>query len=723
MASLRDRENIRKVQMIYFDPPYGMNYSAIIQSNAKIMSKDEKLAADVTAMKAFRDSYKDGVHSYFDNIYKTLKMARDILDESGSIFLQIGSDNVNRVGIILDEVFGFENRVQIITFVKTGGGSSDTLPGAADYILWYAKDITRLKYRQVYTEFKTDKDWFNTNKGFIMLEETDGTSRRLTKAENADPTEIPKNTRLFVHKSLTSQNPNKNRSDPYRVKSMKKTFHCGKNAQWRVSYDGLDNLDRKNRLVQVGNSMLNWKWYKDETTGRRINNVWAEQSRPSNKHYIVETAESVIERCILMSTDPGDLVYDPTCGSGTTAYVAEKWGRRWITSDAGTMAITFTRQRLATAVFYYYYLLDSEDGIVVENQIRDKMDQKRIHHEGEYSENPLNGFVLERTQKLTAATLAYDKDPKIIFHPNRPKIDKTLSRISSPFTIETLSPYRYENPESLLKRADGDKVYVHVQKTIIEALENPGINMQGKYTKVLNVVPVRNGRCITHQGEINNKKAAILIAPPDCTIPYDMVNRAEEQASRMSNVDSVIIIGFSWEGSAYTTAEETRGKTKIYRVQASMDLQVENLKSGAGDNTLVMIGEPRITVNRKKNEPEKISVSIDGFDTYDPGTGNLREGKPREIICWLLDTDFDGSSFFARWVHFPSGIDDNQVKKFYRLLEDYIDPGLWKHVLSTRSAWFDFPKNGRIAVRIITETHMEMTEVLELDEIDISTLD
>lgn len=715
MASLKDRENISNVQMIYFDPPYGMDYSAIIQSNAKKPSANENIAADVTAMKAFRDSYKDGVHSYFDNIYKTLRMARDILDETGSLFLQIGSDNVNRVGVILDEIFGSENRVQMITFVKTGGGSSDTLPGAADYILWYAKDITKLKYRQLYAEFKTDKEWFNTNKGFIMLEEDDGTSRRLTKDENADPTKIPKNSRLFVHKSLTSQNLSKDRSDPYRVKSMEKTFPCEKNAQWRVSYDGLDNLDKKNRLVQVGNVMLNWKWYKDETTGRRINNVWAEQSRPADKHYIVETSESVIERCILMSTDPGDLVYDPTCGSGTTAYVAEKWGRRWITSDAGAVAITFARQRLATAVFKYYHLIDTEAGLLIENKIRDSMQQKRLRRVAEYSENPSDGFVLERTPKLTAATLAYDSEPEIIYHPNRPKIDNSLNRISSPFTIETLSPYRYENPESLLNRASGDKIYSHVQKTVIEALENSGINMNGTYTKVTNIKPVKNGRCITHQGVINNEKAAILIAPPDCTIPYDMVNRAEEQASRIPDVDIVIIIGFSWEGSAYTKAEEMRGVTKIFRVQASMDLQVENLKSGKNDNTLVMIGEPRISITKNK-ELDKISISIDGYDTYDPGTGNLREGKPDEIICWMLDSDFDGSSFFARWIHFPSGINDKQIKKFYKQLEDHIDPKLWDSILSTKSVMFDKPKSNRIAIRIITETHMEMTEVIELDD-------
>ncbi len=722
MASLRDRENIQKVQMIYFDPPYGMDYSAIIQANAKRPSKNSKIAADVTAMKVFRDSYKNGVHSYFDNIYRILRLARDILDESGSIFLQIGSDNVNRVGIILDEVFGFENRVQIITFAKTGGGSSDTLPGAADYILWYAKDIEKLKYRQLYTEFKTDEEWFETNTGFIMLELEDGKSRNLTSEEKKDLTKIPNNSRLFVCGQLASQNPSQTRSGPYYVKSMDETFECLKNGHWSVSEDGLDNLDEKNRLVKRG-TLLRWKWYKDEMIGRRLNNIWAELSRPFDKHYIVETAESVIERCMLMSTDPGDLVYDPTCGSGTTAYVAEKWGRRWITSDAGAVAVTFARQRLATAVFDYYHLVDSEAGLVVENQIRDSMKQRRIVPDGGFSENPEKGIVVERTPKLNPSTLAYDKEPEIVFHPNRPKIDKSLRRISSPFTIETLSPYRYENPESLMERVDGDRVYAHVQKTVIEALENTGINMQGSYTRVLNVRPLRNGRCITHTGEINGKKTAILIAPPDCTIPYDMVNRAEEQASRMSSVDSVIIIGFSWEGSAYTTAEETRGKTRIYRVQASMDLQVANLKSEAGDNTLVMIGEPRITVNRKKGDPGRISVSIDGFDTYDPGTGSLREGKPNEIICWLLDTDFDGSSFFARWVHFPSGTDDNQVKKFYRLLEDHIDPELWRHVLSTRSAWFDFPKSGRIAVRIITETHMEMTEVLELDRVDISTLE
>ena len=717
MASLLGREEMNnKIDMVYFDPPYGMDFSAIMQPNARKTSESKGIPPDTVSMKAFRDTYKNGMHSYFDNIYRIAVLSRDLLADSGSFFIQIGNDNVNRVGVILDEVFGPENRISMIGFRKTGGSSTKHLPGGTDYILWYAKNKENVKYRQLYEPFSDRKEWLDTCGGYEGLELKDGSTRRLMKSELENLDLIPDGSRLFDHELLFSQHHNETRSFPYCSISFHRQFDCMKNSHWRVSYKGLDVLDQKKRLAVLGKKNLMWKWYESEHPGKKINNMWSSAMRPNDIHYVVETAESVIERCILLSTDPGDLVYDPTCGSGTTAYVAEKWARRWITSDSGAIAVTFARQRLATGIFPYYYLLSSEDGFTIENRLRIKSNEEIIERPVKFSNDPSDGLILARTPKLTAATLAYNQPPEVIMHPNRPEIDKSLLRVSSPFTIETLSPYRYEKPEALLEHATIDPTYAVVKTSVVEALETPGITMDGVSTPVSNIEENLDGRCITHIGEINGERAAILITPPDCTIPYEMVNRAAKQADEMSGITKLIVVGFAWEGSAYTKAEEKKGQLEIYRVHASMELQIENLKNTFDDSTLVMIGEPRVMIVSNPNDPTMISISIDGFDTYDPASGNLRPGKPEEVICWILDTDYDGKSFFAKRIHFPDGNSDKQVSRFYKKLEKIIDPEEWNHVVSTKSSWFKIPKNKKIAIRIITETHMEMTSIYDIDD-------
>ena len=368
MNSLLRKEGMgKKVQMVYFDPPYGIKYGSNFQpfvNKTEVKdSKDDDLTAEPEMIKAFRDTWELGIHSYLSYMRDRLLLARDLLTDSGSVFVQIGDENVHRVSMVLDDIFGADNRVATISYVTTGSSPANTLSEVADYLLWYAKDRSLLCYNQLYESLdRTEMVEFLSS--YAMVELADGTERKLEQAEQLDPkANLPEEARLFRRMPLMSQGAgNKERSAPYEWNG--KTYECPPGSQWRVAKKGLDRLASMGRLTSVGETgVLSWKRYEEEIPGRKIHNIWAGQTSASNKRYVVETAPKAIQRCILMATNPGDLILDITCGSGTTAYVAEQWGRRWVTCDTSRVALTLAKQRLMTAVFDYYKLANPKIGI------------------------------------------------------------------------------------------------------------------------------------------------------------------------------------------------------------------------------------------------------------------------------------------------------------------------------------------------------------------------
>ncbi len=359
MNSLLEKEGMAgKVQMIYIDPPYGIKYGSNFQPfvNKRDVKdgKDEDLTAEPEQIKAFRDTWELGIHSYLTYLRDRLLLARELLTESGSIFVQISDENVHHVRELMDEVFGVENFVRLITFAKTGSMVSSELGRTSDYLIWYARDKTQLKYRQLYFE-KLPDDFYNN------VELSDGTIRKITRSEMVDPALLPSGTRVFQLVSLESSGPP---GEDTPLQFMGETFRPNRNRHWTLVYpEGMEALKKTGRMVKDG-SRLRWKYYIADYPLKVISEVWADTAgfNPDQK-YVVETRPKVIERCLLMTTDPGDLVFDPTCGSGTTAYVAEQWGRRWITCDTSRVAITLARQRLMTAVFDYYELAHPEEGV------------------------------------------------------------------------------------------------------------------------------------------------------------------------------------------------------------------------------------------------------------------------------------------------------------------------------------------------------------------------
>jgi len=332
------------------------------------------------------------------------------MKESGSFFMQIGDGNVNRCALVLDEVFGTENRVAMIAFQKTGASSSNQLPLVGDYLLWYAKDKASVTYNQIYDKLQSRKAVIDHMSSYVMLELSNGQERPLTSEEKSNPELIPTDAKLFQRMPLYSQHESKTgRSAPFYWNG--EQFKVPHDSQWSVSHKGLESLSNQGRLVSTGaHSSLRWKQYENEIPGKQINNHWSTAMKPNDMHYIVETSEKVVERCILMSTKPGDLVMDLTCGSGTTAYVAEKWGRRWITTDTSAIPIQLTRQRLLSATFEWYLLHNSLEGRAKDAELSksQSIDTKQIKSD---PSDPSGGFVYERIPKVSAGILAYRQSP------------------------------------------------------------------------------------------------------------------------------------------------------------------------------------------------------------------------------------------------------------------------------------------------------------------------
>ncbi len=733
MGSLLAKEGMAgQVQMVYFDPPYGISFKRNFQVSTRsrnVGTGADALPNDQATISAFRDTYKNGIHSYLDGIYRNCVLARELLHDTGSLFLQIGG-NVHRIAVLLDEVFGQENRVASIPFAKSGSTSSATLPNVTDYLLWYAKDKPKCKYRQLYEPLTRQKKLAHMSWA-AYLELSNGSTRPLTNEEKKDVSLIPQEGRIYRRMPITSMGKSTTgRSDDFILNGT--AYKCIPNTQWSVSMEGMQRLADLGRLHESPETGgLHWKIYEDEVPGRRISNLWHKQSSADDIHYVVETDEEIIERCILMATDPGDLVLDITCGSGTTAYISEKWGRRWITTDTSGVAISLARQRVATGFFDYYVLQDSPEGQVLESTLssRDTSEKPARATQSHRHANDLSkGFVCRRVPYVSAATLAYDQVAPHTLLVDQPYEKKSTIRVSSPFTVESESPYRYIAPNATsFNSADHalDRI-----ASIRSTLEQTGISWgdskgpRMRFSEISDWPTAEGGGAslITHVGTISQEgtgdfaslgKAAIAIAPDDMTVSAAYINKAAIAAVNMpGKFGALVVIAFEYEASVRSKDFEQRGKLKIFKAQANRDLLIENLKDDKYSYAFVMVGEPDVEVLQP--QPGKLTVEVLGFDTYNPAVGNVTPGGARDIDCWMLDTNYNGESFFARRIHFPNKSTDPQIAKLKKKLGRKLDRKAWDAMLSYKSPPFAKPQSGQIAIRIVTNTHTEMTTVINI---------
>ena len=425
MASLADREGLRdKVQCIYVDPPYGIKFNSNFQWSTRSRDVNEENSQYITRepeqVKAFRDTWRDGIHSYLTYLRDRLTVARDLLSNTGSIFVQIGDENVHRVRAVMDEIFRDANFVAQIAFTKTTGSTSGTIGAVFDTLLWYAKDKANVKIRTLYRSQSPGEEGARE---YNRVELAHGELVPISEFKRNGNIALPEGARVLATDSIVSKGGN----DPDVVFTSSHgaiRLSCVPNRHWKPGADGIRQLWKVGRLLRQSGLRI-YKRYLSDFPYRPLTNIWADTRGEDDPAYVVQTDEKPIERCVLMTTDPGDLVLDPTCGSGTTAYVAEQWGRRWITIDTSRVALALTRARIMGARYPFYLLADSRDGQIKEAEI--------MRREPSYSPTSGNvrlGFVYERAVHIQQGDIAHNKEIDVIWERHEPTLDSIRSQIN-----------------------------------------------------------------------------------------------------------------------------------------------------------------------------------------------------------------------------------------------------------------------------------------------------
>jgi adenine-specific DNA-methyltransferase len=764
MASLAEREHLRgKVQMIYIDPPYGIKFGSNWQVSARNRDvKDGKLedaAREAEQIKAFRDTWELGIHSYLSHLRDRLLTARELLVESGSCFVQIGDENAHLVRSLMDEVFGSENFVSQIMFKTTTGagsfaGGTNVLASVGDYIVWFAKDLEQIKYRQLFA-FKSAGG--PGASGYNRLELVSGERRIATATEVLDP---PEGTRIFAADNLVSQTTRVGQTTIFPVELDGQTFAPRKGG-WKTNREGMRRLHLARRLVAAGNT-LRYVRYLDDFAAFPISNAWDDTTTAgfaSDKIYIVQTNAKVIERCMLMCTDPGDLVLDPTCGSGTTAYVAEQWGRRWITIDTSRVALALARQRIMGARYPWYLLTDSSEGHAKEQSLTAQV-LPRLEFTGDIR----HGFVYERVQHITLKSIANNPDIKegmtraqidaaikrhgefeLLY--DKPYEDNKKVRVAGPFTVESLSPHRSlafaGGPDAATRESGGEAEAAketdapNFEQSILDNLAKAGIQ-NGRRKERIRFASFESyaGQYIQaigqRSGQVNGDapaRVAIAIGPQYGTVSPSFVKKAAREAIHAEDVDLLCVLGFAFdaqvtgvteedgvtveasdEGFANVAATRRLGRIPVLMVRMNADLLMgEELKKAGAGNLFTVFGEPDIDIAETE---DGLIVHLNGVDVYDPTTGEVRSRDTSRIALWMIDTDYNEESFFVRHCYFTG--DNDPYKRLKTALKADIDAEAWESLYATSSRPFGKPETRKIAVKVINDYGDEVMKVFDV---------
>jgi adenine-specific DNA-methyltransferase len=729
MTSLAEKEGLKgKVQTIYIDPPYGIKFGSNWQTSTRKRDVKDGSVTDTTRqpeqIKAFRDTWERGINSYLAYLRDRLVVARDLLTETGSCFVQIGDENVHLVRCLMDEVFGSENFCCFIPFRKRQGRTSASeLPEQTyDFIVWYSKCKEKMKYRQLYLP----KDMTNLE---LFYDNEYGERVSLTNEQKNGREDLPVPiSEIYTRIPLELQSP-----DPQRFFSL---FWKGKEFKsppkgWSASKEELERAIKLNRLTTKGKYLL-FKRYYEEYGVSKLMATWGDTAGEQNAIYVVQTSTLPIQRCMLMTSDPGDLFLDPTCGSGTSAFIAEQWGRRWITIDTSRVALALARTRLMTAKLPYYLLADSPEGIKKETEITG-LTPPDYRTEGDIKK----GFVYKRVPHITLKSIANNPDIKegmsqkeideAIARNSDTEIlydqayeDKKRIRVTGPFTVESLSPHRViETEEERLttgfetQREAGTGQF---ETIILENLKKAGVQNTIKTERLkftrLDTYP---GEWLHAEGEYaeqegTTKRVAVCIGPEHGTVSPELVKEAAKEAVRGLGFDLLLICGFAFDPHVREEAKQY-GKLNVLVVNMSPEfLMSDDLlkKTGAG-NLFMVFGEPDVDI---KHQDGKVAVEIKGVDVYDPTTGQVRSNSTDDIACWFIDTDYNEESFFVRHAYFTGS--DQPYEKLKRALKAEIDEAAWADLYSTTSRLFDPPKTGKIAIKVINHYGDEVLKTYEV---------
>lgn len=704
-----------QVQMIYIDPPYGVkfgsNFQPFVRRRDVSHNDDEDMTREPEMVQAYRDTWELGVHSYLTYLRDRLLLARELLAGTGSVFVQISDENVHHVRELLDEIFGSENLVSLITFRKTSGagsisGGTTTLASVGDYLLWYARDKQQIKYRPVFLDKSFGEEGASQ---YQWLELADGTRRRMNSMEKEDPKFWPDGAVPFGADNLTSATGVDKTRYPVEFDGKTYTPHPG---VWKTSENGMQLLKRNKRLIASGEGLY-YVRYLSDFPKRPLSNLWDDtiSSFMADKIYVVQTNIKVIQRCLLMSTDPGDLVLDPTCGSGTTAYSAEQWGRRWITIDTSRVPLALARQRLLTATFDWYELRDQSKG-------------------------PANGFVYQRRQNkkgeevgglvphITLKSIANDEPPQEEVLVDRPEIQNGITRVTGPFTVEATIPSAQDFEEMERYTTSGAEPEVHgsfVDRMLEILRKSPVLRLERNRTVNLkNVRPPAKTLSLSAEAMVENgleKAIALVFGPEDSAVSERLVSEAAKEAN-LKNYTHLYVIGFSIQPNARLLIEncdQVVGIPATY-VQATPDLMMGDLlKNMRSSQIFSVCGLPDAMVRKaaKQNGTQLYEVELLGVDVFDPISMEVTNKSASDVPAWFLDTDYNGLCFHVSQAFFPRTSAWENLNKALRA--DY-DETVWDHLAGTVSAPFEAGEQGQVGIKVIDDRGNELLIVKSLKE-------
>jgi adenine-specific DNA-methyltransferase len=777
MASLAEREGLRgKVQCIYFDPPYGIKFNSNFQWSTTSRDvkdgKSDHITREPEQVKAFRDTWRDGIHSYLTYLRDRLTVIRDLLTDSGSIFVQIGDENVHRVRAVMDEVFGESNFISLIPFKKAVFQASDTLPNLYDYLIWYARDKDRVKVRHLFQP--------RDELGSFDLIQAGQIVRRATDTDRTTNPDL-----LLRASDLTSAGASAIGSKPIFFRNME--FNLKQGKHWKTHEVGLRRLELADRLIGIGKTLCFRKMAADYPV-TSLSNVWSDtiQSTFATENiYVVQTYTKVVARCLLMTTDPGDLVLDPTCGSGTTATVAEQWGRRWITLDTSRVALALARARIMGGRYPFYLLADSREGQLKEAEIT-----RTAPSSHPVQGNIRHGFVYERVPHITLKSIANNAEIDVIWdkwqrklEPLREALNNTLKktwqdweiphdaepqwsdstkdlyndwwqartdrqkeidasiaakaefeflydkpfenkkcvRVAGPFTVESLSPHRMlgvdENDELIDTRKHDNPEYGAKQsftQMILENLKHAGVQQAHREDRITfsALAPWAGAGLVCAEGRYMEgdveKRAGVFIGPEFGTVQRSDLVEAARECGD-AGFDVLIACAFNYE--AHATEFSKLGRIPVLKARMNADLHMaEDLKNTGKGNLFVIFGEPDITL--LPQDDGKVSVKVNGVDVFKPQTGEVISDGADGIACWFIDTDYNEESFFVRHAYFLGANDPYSSLK--TTLKAEIDHAAWDTLNSDISRPFEKPKSGRIAVKVINHLGDEVMKVFKV---------
>ncbi len=778
MASLAEREGLRgKVQCIYIDPPYGIRFNSNFQWSTTSRDVKNGNAAHITRepeqVKAFRDTWRDGIHSYLTYLRDRLTVARELLTESGSIFVQIGDENVHRVRALMDEVFGEENFVVAIKFSKTSGLGGKFLDETFDYLVWFSKDINFLKFRRPYVRRELGEIGA-TQYNFSM---------RLDGSFGSLDDDVSGN--AFAHGDLTSQTGNETTIFSFLLNGT--PIPSPRKGGWKSNRSGIERLKKAGRIIRIGNTPRYVRYFADAPYFP-MGSGWLDTGVSgfgTEKLYVVQTLPRVLERCILMTTDPGDLVLDPTCGSGTAAYVAEQWGRRWITIDTSRVALALARARVMGARYPWYLLADSPEGQRKEGEIT-----RRAPSEALTGGDIRQGFVYERVPHITLKSIANNAEIDVIWEEwqetleplltklnaslgknweeweipreagedwrteavaahaawwqariarqkeidasiaakadteylyDKPYEDRSRIRVAGPFTVESLAPHRMlamdEDDELFSTLGANGPTYGEAPDftaMILENLKTAGVQQAHREDRITfsSLVPWP-GHNVCGEGRYEEADGKARRAGIFIGPEFGTVSRPDLSAAAReaaeAGFDVLVACAFSYD--AHASEFDRLGRVPVLKARMNADLHMAgDLKNTGKGNLFVIFGEPDIDILDEGGDC--IRVRINGVDVFHPNSGEVRSHGPDGIACWFVDTDYNEESFFVRHAYFLGANDPYKALK--TTLRAEIDADAWATLNSDTSRPFPRPASGRIAVKVINHLGDEAMKVFRV---------